>query len=97
MEQSAQIKEMEVEMDRLIKEKEQSSQQSVVPLDAVPIASLIQTSIPIVATRVGTSSSIVLPTSVVDDSFKLVESVENMSIQGKEIKKLRQELKVLQE
>lgn len=41
--QSAEIKEMEAEMDKLIKDQEQSSQLAVVPLDEVPIASLLQT------------------------------------------------------
>jgi len=46
---SAQIKEMEAEMEKLIKEKEQSSQLALVPLNAVPISSLLQTGIPTIA------------------------------------------------
>lgn len=62
VQQSAQIKEMEAEMDKMIKEKEHSSQLTMVPLDAVPIVSLLQTGIPTIATTSGMSSSIVLPT-----------------------------------
>ncbi len=65
----------------------------MVPLDAIPIASLLQIGIPTVAMTVGTSSSTVLPTLVADDSVKLDESMENMSIQGEDLKKLRQEVK----
>jgi len=74
------MKEMEEKMDKMIKGKEQSSKLVLVPLDTVPIASLLQIGIPIVAMIAGTSSSTVLPTSVVDDSIKLDESMENMSI-----------------
>jgi len=88
---------METEMEKMIKEKEQSSQLAVVPLDAIPIASLLQKGIPTIITTTGTSSSIVLPTSTAYDSIKLAESMENMSIQGEEIKKLRHEVKFLQE
>jgi len=39
----------------------------------------------------------VLPTSVMDDSVKLAHSMENMTIQEEELKKLKLEIKVLQE
>ena len=97
VEQSAQIKEMEAYMDKLIKKKEQSPQLVVVTLDVVPIASLLQTGIPTTSITTGTSSSTILPTSAVDDSIKLIESMENMFIQGEEINKLIGEVKVLQE
>lgn len=88
MEQSAHIKEMEVEMDKLIKEKEHSSQLVMVPLDTMLIASLLQTGIPTATTIAGTSSSTSPPSSsTADDSIKLAQSMENMSIQGEEIKK----------
>lgn len=82
-------------MENLIKEKEHSYQIAVVPLDAVPITSLLQIGIPTVAIRVGTSSSKVLPTSTIVDSIKLAQSMENTFIQGEEIKKLRQDVKTL--
>lgn len=82
-------------MEKLIKEKVHSSQLAVVPLDAVPIASLLQTCIPTIATTTRTSSSIVLPTSVANDPVQLDESMENMYIHGEEIKKLSREVKFL--
>ena len=49
MEQNAQLKEMEVELERLVKEKEQSKPMEVIPLSTVPltrvsIASVVKTS-----------------------------------------------------
>lgn len=80
VEQSAQIKGMETNMDKLVKEKEQSSQLAVVPLGAVPISYLLQTGIPTTTTIVGTSSSAIPPSSTVDDPIKSTQSLENMSI-----------------
>lgn len=84
-------------MDKLIKKKEQNAQLAVVPLDVVSIASLLQTGVPIATTTSRTSSSIMLPTSMVDDLIKLAQFMENMTIQVEELKKLKQEIKVLQE
>lgn len=67
-------------MDKIIKEKEENSQLAVVPLDTVPIASLLQTSVSTTTTIVGTSLSIVLPTLVVGDSMKIAQSMENLTI-----------------
>jgi len=52
VDQSSQIETMEAEMDKLIKEKEQNAQLTVVPLNAIPIASLLQTGVPIGITAV---------------------------------------------
>jgi hypothetical protein len=38
MEHNAQLKEMEVELEKLVKEKEQSKPMEVIPLSAVPLA-----------------------------------------------------------
>ena len=71
VEKSAQIKEMEAEMDNMIKEKELSSQLAMVPLDAISIASLLQIGIPTSSTTIRTSSSPVPLSSIADDSIKL--------------------------
>jgi hypothetical protein len=86
MEQNAQIREMEAKMNKLIKEREKNAQLAMVPLEAVPL-----TGIRIV--EVSTSTSIPTQTSYASD--KLVKSMEDMSIQGAEIKKLQEELKSL--
>lgn len=58
-------------MDKLIKEKEKNSKLVVFPLDVIPIASLLHTGVPTTTTTKRTSSSVVLPTSVVDESVQL--------------------------
>jgi hypothetical protein len=45
MEQNAQLKEMEAELERLVKEKEQSMPMEVIPLSAVPLTGVSTTSI----------------------------------------------------
>jgi hypothetical protein len=60
----------------------------MIPLDAVPL-------IGIRTTKVSTSTSIPAQTS--DASDKLVKSMEDMSIQGEEIRKLQEEVNSLQE
>jgi hypothetical protein len=87
MEKNAQIREMEVGMDKLIKEKEKNAQLAIVPLDAVPL-------IEIRTTKVSTSTS--APAQTSDASYKLVKDMEDMFIQGVKIKKLQEEVKRLQ-
>ena len=45
MEQNAQLKEMEAEMEKLLKEKEQLKPMEVIPLSAIPILGVITTSV----------------------------------------------------
>ena len=45
MEQNAQLKEMEVEMDKLVKEKEHLRPMEVIPLSAVPLSRVRTTSL----------------------------------------------------
>jgi hypothetical protein len=71
MDQNAHIREMEAEMDKLIKEKEMNAQLAMVPLDAVPLTGIR-------TTKVSTSTS--TPTQTSDASDKLVKSMEDMSI-----------------
>ena len=85
--QNVQIKQMEIEMEIMIKEKEQSQRVAIVPLDAIPI-----TQVPAIGTNtVATSST--QATSV----EQVTKTLENMSIQSKEINKLHGQLKALQE
>lgn len=42
MEKNAQIRDMEVEMDKLIKEKEHSAKLAIIPLDAIPLATIVK-------------------------------------------------------
>jgi hypothetical protein len=88
MEQNAQIREMEAKKNKLIKEKDKNAHLAMIPLDAVPLTGIR-------IEEVSTSTSI--PTQSSDASNKLVKSMEDMSIQGVEIKKLQEEVKSLQE
>jgi hypothetical protein len=92
MEQNAQIREMVVEMDTLIKDKEQSVQMAITPLEAVPLTGIRTAE---AATSMEIPSAI--PVQVSDASKKLVKSMEDMSLQGEEIRKLQEEVKNLQE
>jgi hypothetical protein len=79
-------------MDKLIKEKEQNVQMAMIPLEAVPLTGIR-------TTEASTSTKIpsTIPVQVSDASDKLVKSMEDMSIQGEEIRKLQEEVKNLQE
>jgi hypothetical protein len=83
---------MEAEMDKLIKEKEQSVHMAIIPLEAVPLTGFRTSE---VATSVEIPSTI--PIQVLDASEKLVKSMEDMSLQGEEIRKIKEEEKNLQE
>jgi len=80
MEQNAQIKEMEAELEKLVKEKEQSVQMVVIPLDVVPLIGVST-----VATTTTTKIPSAMPMKVLDASEKMVNSMEDMSLQGEEI------------
>jgi hypothetical protein len=45
MEQNAQLKEMDAELERLVKEKEQSTPMEVIPLSAIPLAGVSKASV----------------------------------------------------
>ena len=92
MEQNAQIRETEAEMEKLIKEKKQNVYMAMIPLEAVP-PTRIRT------TEASTSTEIpsAIPVQVSDESKKLVKSMEYISLQGEEIRKLQEEVKNLQE
>jgi hypothetical protein len=91
MEQNAQIKEMEVELDKLVKEKEQSVQIVVIPMDAIPLIGVITT------TTTTVEIPLIILVKVPDASEKLVKSMEDMSLQGEEIKKMQEEVKIFQD
>jgi ParB-like chromosome segregation protein Spo0J len=91
MEQNAQIKEMEVELDKLVKEKEQSVPMTVIPLQAVPLTGVSTTS-----TTTTTEIPSAIPVTTLDASEKLAKSMEDMTLQGEEIKRLQEEIRNLQ-
>ena len=50
MEQNAQIKEMEAELERLVKEKEQTTPMEVIPLSVVPLTGVSTTTVSTITT-----------------------------------------------
>ena len=64
----------------------------IIPLEVVPLIGVITTE---ESTSIEIPSTI--PMQVSDASEKLVKSMEDMSIQGEEIRKLQEEVKNLQE
>jgi hypothetical protein len=89
MEQNAQLKEMEAEMERLLKEKEQAKTMEGIPLSAIPIAGLSTTTV----TVVPSAASVPLPEGTTD----LAKSMERMNLQESEISRLKKEVENLQE
>ena len=89
MEQNAQLKEMEAEMEKLLKEKEQSKPMEVIPLSDIPISGVSTTSVKEV-------SSATLLTSQ-EKTTDLAKSMEKMNLQEAEINRLKKEIENLQE
>jgi hypothetical protein len=86
LEQNAQLKEMEVEIERLLKEKEQTKPMEGIPLSSIPIATPTVTVIP-------SETAAPLPEGATD----LAKSMERMNLQESEISRLKKELENLQE
>jgi hypothetical protein len=92
MEQNAQIKEMEAELERLVKEKEPIKPMEVIPLSAVPLTRVSTATTPATtATKLPSAA----PVTVLETSEALEKSMEEMTLQGAEIKKLHHEIENL--
>ena len=89
MEQNAQLKEMEAEMERLLKEKEQENTMEGIPLSVIPIAGLSTGTVTIIPS----ATSVPLPEGATD----LAKSIERMNLQELEISRLKKEVEKLQE
>jgi hypothetical protein len=89
MEQNAQLKEMEAEMERLLKEKEKMKPMEVIPLSAIPISGASTTSV----TTIPSATSVTPPEGTTD----LAKSMEKMNLQETEISRLKKEVENLQE
>jgi hypothetical protein len=79
MQQNAQIKEMEAELERLLKEKEQSTPMEVIPLSAVPLAGVSTTTLPTTTTTKIPSAT---PLTALEKTVELAKSMEEMTLQG---------------
>jgi hypothetical protein len=91
MEQNEEIREIEDELDKLVKEKEQSVQMVFIPLEAFPLTG-VSTTVATTTTEIPSA----IPVKVLNASEKLVNSMEDMTLQGEEIKRLQEEVKNLQ-
>ena len=89
MEQNAQLKEMEAEMEKLVKEKEQPKPMEVIPLSAVPLSG------------VSIASVIEVPSmntlTYLEKIAEMAKSMEKMNLQETEISRLKKEVENLQE
>lgn len=83
MEQTTQMKKMETKMDKLIKEKEKATKNTIVLLEALTI------------TAIPTAISATTSTGYATD--QLAHEVQNMSLQTKEIKNLQDQVKLLED
>jgi hypothetical protein len=89
MEQNAQLREMEAEMEILLKEKEQMKPMEVIPLSVI----LISGASTVAVTTIPSSTPVTPPEGTVD----LTKSMEKMNLQETEISKLKKEVENLQE
>jgi hypothetical protein len=94
MQQNAQIKEMEAELERLLKEKEQSTPMEVIPLSVVPLAGVSTT---MVSTTTAAEIPSATPLTALEKTVELAKSMEEMTLQGTEINRLKKEVENLQE
>jgi hypothetical protein len=89
MEQNAQLKEMEAELERILKEKEQSKPMEVISLSAVPLIG--------VSTTYAVEIPLATPLTALEKIVKLEKSMEEMNLQQTEINRLKKEVENLQE
>jgi hypothetical protein len=93
MEQNAQLREMEAKLERLVKEKEQEAPIEVIPLSVVP---LTRVSISTIATTTIAEITSATPLTALEKIVELAKSMEEMNLQGMEIKRLKKEVESLQ-
>jgi hypothetical protein len=89
MEQNAQLKEMEAEMEKLLKEKEQLKSMEAITLTAIPISGTSTTTV--------TTIPSATPVTPQEGTVNLAKSMEKMNLQETEINRLKKEVENLQE
>ena len=83
------MKEMEAELERLVKKKEQSKPMEVIPLSTFPLIGLSTTS----AVEIPSAT----PLTTMEKTVELEKSMEEMNLQETEISRLKKEVENLQE
>lgn len=86
IDQNIQIRQMEVEVEKMIKEKENSLKMAIVPLDVVPLSQL---------PSIGTTSAPTTSTQA-PSAEQVTHTLQNMSLQSKEIETLQGQIKTLE-
>jgi hypothetical protein len=94
MEKNAKLRDMEAELERLVKEKEQETPMEVIPLSALP---LTRFSTATVATTTTTKIPSATPLIALEKMMELAKSMEEMNLQGTKINRLEKEVESLQE
>jgi hypothetical protein len=89
MEKNAQLKEMEAEIEKIVKEKEQSKPMEVIPLSVAPLSGVSTTSL--------TEVPLANPLMSLEKMVNLAKSMEEMNLQETEISKLKKEIENLKE
>jgi hypothetical protein len=89
MEQNDQLREMEAEMEKLLKDKEHTKALEGIPLSAIPVAGLSTATV----TAVPSTTAVQVPEATID----LAKSMERMNLQESEISRLKKEMENLQE
>jgi hypothetical protein len=89
MEQNAQLKEMEADMEKLLKEKEKLKPMEVIPLSAILILGVSIESV--------TEVPLATPLTSLEKIADLAKSMEKMNLQEIEISRLKKEIENLQE
>jgi hypothetical protein len=85
---------MEAELERLLKEKEHSTLMEVIPLSVVILAKVSTTVVPTTTTVEIPSTT---PLTALEKTVELEKSMEEMTLQGTEINRLKMEVESLQE
>ena len=94
MQQNAQLKEMETELERLLKKKERSKPMEVIPLSLVPLTGLSTTSTAGIPSAETPSAT---PLTALEKTVELEKSMEEMNLQETEIRRLKNEVENFQE
>jgi hypothetical protein len=85
---------MEVELERLVKEKEQSTPMEVIPLSAVPLTGVSTASVAETSTAKIPSTT---PLTALEKTVELAKSMEEMDLQETKISRLKKEFEDLQQ
>jgi hypothetical protein len=94
MEQNARLKEMEAELERLVRDKEQSTPMEVISFSAVPLTRVSTTSVVETSTTEIPSTT---PLTALEKTVELAKSMEEMDLQETKISRLKKEFEDLQQ